>query len=305
MNDFKLYRANGILDLELIRQMSIIYFGLGSLGSITCSMLPYPWKRTILVDPEALEKDNIERHLLGNNDIGFYKAEGVKKWLVDRDIPADSIITVIGGAQEVLDRFSDVDLAIVGVDNRKTKNDINAWCMANNIPAIYGGIFPRGTGGEVAVIPKPSEVCFSCSQEIIGANQYQGHSGDDYGLSSEELLSQNKEPKAVPALRYTVAAVAYDIASFAIQLLTKGGVKPQIVIKSFAGEDILLFPKVPEYLIQFVLNQQNLGLEPRFRIATKKTSFALHLECGEVSLSVPRWDNCPFHEKQTIQAGSI
>lgn len=296
----KLYRAEGVLDVDLIGKKKIIGVGLGSLGSMALDNLAYPWGSVVLADHDVLSIANVERHVLGIPSIDVNKAVGMKEYLVkQRGMDERTITSYAGNIQDILPKHTDANLVLINVDNRQAREDVNAWCIENDIPALYGGIYPRGTGGEVMVITKPREVCYICAEQVIGGNKYQGKIGNDYGVNPAALKNESGDPVAVPALRGIIGQVATSIASFTIEILSGNFVQPQIHVQaSEMGEDLLIFSpgQVPSCITELIAQSSKLGIYPPFSLSRRSNGYALRLTRSGLSLIVPRWNRCPNHQ---------
>lgn len=293
------HRIAGILDLSQVRKQKVVFVGFGSLGSLVLSSLAYPWREMVLIDPELLEKNHIERHLLGQSELGQPKVEGGRRWLIDRGLPARIITTHVGDAQEFLDAHTDTDLLIVGVDNRRTRDDVNAWAVEHNISAIYGGIYPKGTGGDVMVIPRPREACGLCAEYRMGNLEYKGKPTGDYGVNIAELVDARGDLKAVPALRWAVSSIAADMADIALDTLMKGGeVEPHILVHAHHWEPVLVMRPggALNTLASFIASQPALGLLGTMKLGKLDDgTYQLFVQRGIVSLQLERWSHCPLH----------
>lgn len=299
-----LFRASGVLQLDVIQARKLVILGLGSLGSLTAGNLPYPWREIALIDPETLEVDNIERHLLGQGELGQPKAEGVRRWLIDRGMDPHTIVSHVGNAQDFLDLHTDADLLIVSVDNRRARDDINAWAVEHNIPAIYGGIYPKGTGGDVMVVPNPRAVCNLCAEYRMGSMDYKGKPTEDYGVNLAELVDTRGDVHAVPALRWAISSIAADMADIALDILTKGGeVKPHVLVHAHHWEPVLVLrpgSAVLNTLASFIASLPAMGLLGTMKLGKLSDgTYHLLVQRGIVSLRLERWNRCSLH------AGSI
>ncbi len=294
-------RIEGILDLDLITTKKVVFLGMGSLGSLAVSNMAYPFRQIVLIDPDLLEVGNVERHLLGLSDVGKPKVEGVKRWLsIERGLDPATITVHQGYAQDWLHEHADADLVIVNVDNRRARNDVNAWCGANHIAALYGAIYPMGTGGDIIVIPHPEDVCYQCAAFRIGdTEEYAGKPTGDYGVNIAELVDNKGDLRAVPALRGAVNSLASDMAGFALDLLKGGDVPPQIYVHALEWEPVLNLVPGPELnsVGRFVAQQTALGLISTAKLGKLGTGggYALSLERSGLSLAVNRWSECELH----------
>lgn len=295
----KLLRANGLLDLNVAHARKVVFLGLGSLGSLTAGNLAFPWREIVLIDPEALEEENVERHLLGQGELGQPKAEGVRRYLIDRGIDPSTIISHVGHAQDFLDHHTDADLLIVSVDNGRALEDINAWAVAHNIPALYGGIYPKGSGGDVMVVPNPHAVCYLCAKYRMGTMEYEGKPTDDYGVNIAELMDTRGDIHAVSALRWAISSIAADMADIALDILTKGGdVEPYVLVHAHYWEPVLVLRpgSALNTLASFVASLPAMGLVGTMKLGKLADgTYQLLVQRGIFSLRLEWWDRCPLH----------
>lgn len=293
-----LHRVDGVLDIQQARSWKLIFFGEGSLGSAVTAMLGTYGSRVVLVDPDILGEENVERHLLGLDEVGNPKVEGVKRWLLNRGVSEDLISTHIGLAQDVFDEHTDATLALVCVDNKRARADINAWCKDNNIPALYGGIYPKGAGGQVIVITDPSEVCYVCVEGQFEALDHNEPQPVNYGIPEEALVNEDNDPSGVPALRWSVDATASDMAMLAFEILRGENVPAQILVQAHGWDPVLnLADDDLKVISSYILAQPRMGLVPNTRLKAKEGNFQLLIHHAKMALSVSRWNRCTIHEK--------
>ena len=300
----QLFRVSGILELEKIQKAKVLFLGLGSLGSLAIANLAFPFSQIVLVDPDDLEDANVERHLLGMDWIGKPKVNGVKDWLLQRGLRPENILIHQGRAEEVLEQHADADLVIVSIDKRRSRKNINAFCHSNNIQALYGGVYPNGTAGQVVVVPKPQDACFVCAEFRMGIkNDTQDHPlAHDYGIDPTTLSDEDGELRAVPALRASISSIADNLAHFALQLLGGKDVESQVHVQSFGhwesiltldpGHTLDLVGYFTEYL-------PNLGLVPHFTLEPMEggEAFTLNIRHTGLSLQLKQWKSCPLHSR--------
>ena len=299
----ELFRAEGLLDLEAVRRQKLIFIGGGSLGSLTLANLAYPWRQIVLIDPDELAEHNVERHLLGRSEIGQPKVEGLKRWLIDRGVPSTSIVTHHGVAQDVLDEHTDASLMVVSIDRKFSKDDVNAWAYLHNIPALYGGVYPKGTGGNVIVIPRPAKACYVCAAFMIGESLKEEPTevGEvDYGVDVTLMRDEEGEVTAVPALKPSIGMVADTMALLAIDCL-KGvdDVNSQVVVMVGSSWETVIVAEQKdnlESIVQYINTMKEFKVLPnmRLRVADDGTQM-LDLRYGTLSLLLKKWRGCPIH----------
>jgi hypothetical protein len=293
-----LHRAGGLLEREAVEAKKLVFLGLGSLGSLTLANLAYPWREIVLVDPETLEPENVERHLLGRRFLGRPKVEGAADYLIDKGVCADSIRVYQDRAQEVLDEHTDADLAIVNIDERGACYHVNTWCFEHNIPALYGGVYPRGTGGEVIVITDARDICYQCAAHKMGRDTYEGIDVKNYGLEEPK-----KEDAGLPALHFAISSTAADMADFALEILSGGAPPRQVFVRAHSTwEPILKLGSGAELtaLTTYILSNTRLGLIANMKLDEMEDEYALKATRSLFSLVLERWDECPTHEEGPV-----
>jgi molybdopterin/thiamine biosynthesis adenylyltransferase len=110
-------RTSGLLQKQEVLKIAVA--GMGSIGS---NLLPYLLSLDVKVleciDPERLEIENINRHLLGMSDVGSYKSEGIKRFLqinnplLDVRAHNSSVVGIINNHPDVLNQCDFVFAAI-------------------------------------------------------------------------------------------------------------------------------------------------------------------------------------------------
>jgi molybdopterin/thiamine biosynthesis adenylyltransferase len=290
-----LYRITGLLELEIVSSKKLLFLGAGSLGSLTVANLAYPWKEIVLVDAENLEQENVERHLLGKRYLGRAKVEGIAEYLVDKGVDPGAITVHAIPAQNVLDQHIDADLAIVSIDERGALYDINTWCVENNIPAVYGGIYPGGTGGEVIVIASPGDVCYHCAVHKMGRDIYKGLV-INYGLGEATEASSTQ---GLAVLHWAINSTAADMADFALEILSGGNPQHQVVVRAHnTWESILNLGSGSQLnaLSAYIVSQTEMGLVPNMKLAKAERRYTLKANRSIFSLALDRWEECPIHK---------
>jgi molybdopterin/thiamine biosynthesis adenylyltransferase len=291
----ELYRTDNLIDLETLKKHTLALVGQGSLGSLLTSLVAYPWGKIILIDPNKLKIENVERHLLGKSQVGKYKVDAMKEWLVDRGIDPDTIETLTDMDKE-MEVLSQATIIVVSIDVQKPCYMINQLCVNLDIPAIYGGVYPGGNAGQTVIVPHPKEQCYHCSQKMMGALDYKGHSPDgDYGIDPMSVQDDGVVT-AVPALKYSISAVASDMAAGLLDILS-GVAVPEVLVQTQSWEDILNIPAGENLkaVAGMVAALPNLGLVSSMKITPNKGSYVLSVKQGKVGQKLRRWNSCPVH----------
>lgn len=294
----QLFRANGILDIKAVQKMIVTFVALGSLGSGVLIDLALMFKRFNLIEPEKLARENVERHVLGYPWVGKPKVLGMRQALIDKGVDPKSIRTYEKKVEDVFDHIGDTNLLIVSIDVPTARMAVNDWAVKHNIPAIYGGFYPNGTGGDVIVVPNPKNECLRCADHHQGLDTYKGAPASYHDSSNLNLIMGLK---AVPALRAPISAIASDMAQIALSMINeKGGEKPHILIHAMnSWETVFSLRDSPlmSALALYISKQSLLGLLPTMRLIPAKTKgmWDLQIKREMKSCAFKRWDKCPNH----------
>ncbi|HUT53165.1 MAG TPA: ThiF family adenylyltransferase [bacterium] len=160
-----LFSGLGEKGQAMLARASAVQVGCGALGSTNAACLVRAGVgRYTIIDRDTVEISNLARQFLFDEDDA---AQRSKKALAAAAKlgRANSTVKVAGIAEELnaqnVDRLlSGHDLVIDATDNMEARFVINAWCIAHNIPWIYGGI--AGSCGMTMVILPGAGPCLCC-----------------------------------------------------------------------------------------------------------------------------------------------
>jgi len=133
---------------ENIQNSTVLVVGLGGVGSWVASGLAQSGvKRFILCDSDIVERDNLNRALFFENDVGKSKIDVVADKLnsLGGNIDVIKIYSMLEGKSDVvriLDKYVNIDLVINCADYPsvdKTSEIIGEACMEYNIPHVISG----------------------------------------------------------------------------------------------------------------------------------------------------------------------
>lgn len=296
----KLHRIKGLLNQNALDKETIFFAAAGSLNSLTLGMLAYPFGRIVIVDPDNLKEENVERHELPMSYVGQPKAVGMADALVKRGVPPDRIIPIVGYAEEALLSYTDASLVVMGIDKRRPKDLVNAICAKYDIPMIVGGVYPKGVGGQVMVLPRPRDVCYVCAESLMGG-AYEEVLPHDYGVDPTQVDPDGQANQAIPALRAPIAAIASTMAQVALEILTsKGGeIKPYIIKQTFDWMSVLEMSPGPlfEVVNRFIRSLPALGMRPHWALGKLPNGWDVRVQRGIVQYALEQWSDCPLHAK--------
>lgn len=288
-------RGDGVLNAAEASNIHIAILGLGSVGSYSAMELAYSFRRWDLIDPDILEKANTERHALDKRFIEVPKVHGVKELMSYRNVDdPNTIFTHVARAQEVLDTIPKPDVLIVAIDDPESLAFVNAWCVHNNVFALYPGVYAKGSGCQIMVVPTPKEVCWQCMAVQMGAEHVKVLERDqNYGIDIAQLP---EKMSAVPALRWVVTSVASEVARYVIKHVNGEETVPHIFVRVNDSREILRPPsEIVKGIAEFIDVQPDMGILP---LMTMDPNGDIILHHSSVSHRAKKWKQCPHHREQ-------
>lgn len=163
----------GVNGQGLLRDSSVVLFGLGGLGSAVAPYLVAAGVgRLRVVDHDRVDLSNLQRQILYvQADVGRAKAEAAAERLRALNAEAELEACVQRADAETLPRLiRDADVVVDGTDNFPTRFLINAACVALRKPLVaaaairfegQAGVFDSSRGGP----------CYACLFDEAGETQ--------------------------------------------------------------------------------------------------------------------------------------
>ncbi len=157
---------------ERLLASSVALAGCGGLGStIAACMARAGVGRLTIIDPESVDLSNLHRQLLYDQEdveSGRNKAMTAAQKL-GRACPETRVQAVAETLcrDNVEELLSGRHLVMDGLDNMEARYLVNRWCVANNTPWIYGGVW--GSCGMTMVILPGKGPCLECLFPETGA----------------------------------------------------------------------------------------------------------------------------------------
>lgn len=217
-------RLLGADNLALLAQKKVGIVGLGSGGGFVAQSLAMSGVGNfVLIDSDTLENANVVRHVADLRDVGKAKAQVLADLIQQRN-PAAHCEVYIGKIEDHLETLHGLDLLIVGVDQEQVKYVINEVCLAQNLTAVYAGVYERGEGGDVVILHPNSadEPCYACwaaeLREGLALSEISNGETLDYGM-----IGENGTLESEPGLWLHVVRVASAQADIALNELLRGG----------------------------------------------------------------------------------
>lgn len=180
---------------DILMGKTVLIVGLGSGGATVAKYLGNTGiGRFILVDKEPLEVTNIIRHEGGIEDIGKPKVE-ICKHVIESHNPFTIVdvceLDAIEDTGKLEELISGVDLIIGSSGSPKVNHLLNKFSVEKGIPAVYGGVFEKASGGYVLAVKPHETACFNCLFKVTSESySVDNEAAQRYGLDEDELHQQ-------------------------------------------------------------------------------------------------------------------
>jgi molybdopterin/thiamine biosynthesis adenylyltransferase len=146
-----------------LKSARVLLIGAGGLGSPAALYLAAAGVGTlVLVDNDVVDLSNLQRQILHfTPDVGKAKVQSAREKLVALNpgvkVLAKKTRFTSANAPRL---FAGCDLVLDGSDNFETRYAVNAACVAQNIPLVWGAVL-RWEGQLMTVIPGKT-ACYKC-----------------------------------------------------------------------------------------------------------------------------------------------
>jgi molybdopterin/thiamine biosynthesis adenylyltransferase len=168
-------RNTGILETGMMKSMTAIISGCGSVGSyVAIELARSGVGRFLLIDNDVVSYANVCRHQCGIADVGRYKANAVadRIRLINPEARIGIQNTVVENVPPaVFSEFCGPDSVIIGcADNRQGDLFASKIGAHYNMPMVSIGFWERAFAGEVFYwIPERKELaCYQCFIDALG-----------------------------------------------------------------------------------------------------------------------------------------
>jgi molybdopterin/thiamine biosynthesis adenylyltransferase len=217
---------DGLVDLDALRRSRVVVAGLGSGGStVALELAKAGVGRFVLIDHDRISETNLVRHECDDRYFGWPKVEAVADLISHRNPEAmvetiESDLLDLGSRLEAL--VADAALVAGCTDAEPPKHLLNRFCSAAGVPAVYAGVYERGTGGEVIrCAGGEGDACYACVTSILKESVPIGAEHElDYGSVGLDGVA-----RGAPGLGLHVRLVALLHAELC--LLTLRGLAPR------------------------------------------------------------------------------
>lgn len=148
---------------EKLRASHVLVAGIGGLGSLSSLYLCAAGiGRLTIIDSGCVQMSDLNRQIVySEKDLGERKVFAAQKRLSDTNSDVEiNPIALEMGEENILELVRDVDIVVDGTDNFKTRVVLNAACVREKLPYVYGGI--SGLKGTATTILPGQSPCLEC-----------------------------------------------------------------------------------------------------------------------------------------------
>ena len=152
--------------LEAVATKHVVIFGCGSVGSEVADALASSGVgRLTLVDPDHMSEDNVFRHALGRNRIGWFKVHALRDELLGK-YPGlaveDANIDAVGWlSKEGIDGVDGIVVAL-GLPTLERDIALRLRLMAKPLAVVYAWLEPLDLGGHSLLFESRGVGCLHC-----------------------------------------------------------------------------------------------------------------------------------------------
>lgn len=175
-NDEKLFaRIAHLFDVGQLSNARVLIAGCGSGGGQVALQLVMAGIRNFsLFDSDALEEENVIRHVCGRRYIGQRKTDALADVLHDRNpsVEIDRHHVDLMSCDDLNDHVQRASVVVLATDNDPTRYRLNEACVTTKTPFVVGRVFTRGIGGEVFAYRPGESGCLACLESRLERTKY-------------------------------------------------------------------------------------------------------------------------------------
>lgn len=207
---------------NILKNSSVIVFGLGGVGGAVCEALVRSGIGTIgIVDKDVVDITNINRQLIATEKtVGMLKTEAMRNRLLDINpavvIRKYDLFYLPETADEI--KLSEYDFVVDCIDNVTAKLELIARCKELNVPVISS----MGTGNKLN--PEMLEISDISKTSVCPLARVMRRELKKRGITRLPVVYSKEEPVktdlSVPAsMSFTPPVAGYLLSSFVIKKL--------------------------------------------------------------------------------------
>lgn len=215
MHDNLFARIAPLFDIGLMANARVFIAGCGSGGgSVALQLAMSGIVHFTLADNEALEPENVIRHVCGLRYVGQRKVEALDDVLRDRNpkINVTTLDTDLLRYDALDDQVAGSTVVVLATDNEPSRYRVNESCVRTRTPFVVGRVFTRGIGGEVFAFRPGSSGCLACLEGFLERSKFREGVREIDLVSEEEREAlyglEQAEIKDSPGLNVDIAFIS-------------------------------------------------------------------------------------------------
>ena len=222
-------RIAQLFDVGMLGEARVLVAGCGSGGGQVALQLAMSGVGNFdLYDEDALEIENIIRHVCGLRYVGQRKVDALADLLLDRN-PSLKITkhdVNLVASPDLAGEIRKSSVVVLATDNEPSRYHINKLCVEAQRPFVVGRVFTRGIGGEVFRYVPGRSGCLACLEGLLERTKYR-EGIHEVDLASEEEREKMygmeiPEIKDSPGLNVNIAFIASFHTSFVLDAIGHG-----------------------------------------------------------------------------------
>jgi hypothetical protein len=259
-------RNHGLIDPSVFTGQEVLIVGNGSVGGKLAQDLTHAGvEKFTLIDPDHVSLANLSRCEFDLFDLGLPKPVACR----NRMLAINPRVQVRAFTEDIRKMDSDVldaaigraSVAVFATDNPIAQRIGNGRAY-HRVPALYPGIYPQGTGGEIIITIPEETACFECVLKGVLSQQPPGKGAWDY--------STDGQTKPEPALIADIQSVVTHTTKLVLALLSRG--KPGSRFKDYVD---------PKLNVLFIGNEKDWIFEYPFQTAWASSEVNPDCMCRE------------------------
>ena len=294
----------------------LVVVGLGSGGYPAVQHLAMcGLSKWTLVDRDALDAENLEKHPAMRKDIGKMKTAIAEEWILDRNPNAsverlDIDITTDDGIEKLSKVIERANAVLCCTDNKNSRLRVNRICLSHSIPCVTGLIYRTGFGGDSFLYDPGRTACYDCfleQAEEISVERMMNSSKTIQDLEDEMSVARygrESDPKyGLSGLSIDIQFISLLMSRMLLPVLLDSGINQEF--RDLFSSDIDNLSKKETHLLRLPYN---------FRVAnppltTDEKVVWLNTEDGQRYGLIPKCGNCgsqvtPDYDKFCSWCGS-
>ena len=212
-------RHEGLFDTGELEDKLVLVVGCGSVGSeLSMRLVRAGVRRLSLVDFDEVCESNLCRTVYLARDIGRPKVDALAERLEEvrpgLQIERSAVDLAAVDDDKLAQWTASADLVVAATDHPGAQARLGALSYHRK-PALFIGVYAKGTGGEVLFTLPDETPCYSCVLGAVRGQDAPGRGQTDYGIATGQLAAE-------PALGIDILHVTVCAAKIALALLLRG-----------------------------------------------------------------------------------